>query len=243
MNLLLVSDLHLNPGSRDRNDLFISFLESVKQGGDRVIVLGDLFDLWLGFEGLTFEYQKPIVGKMEELAKSGLMMDYVEGNRDFGISSYQGRLFKEVTERGRAIPWGQVKIYVEHGDLINRADHQYRLWRGTSKNALAYWMMNHLPRGFSLRVSEKLERSMKGTNLKYKIHYPEAEVEQFCRTQGGRGSDIVVFGHFHQQREMSFRIANRDVLCYNLPGWETGFHYLVVPGDGGRPVFREFASK
>jgi UDP-2,3-diacylglucosamine hydrolase len=202
-----------------------------------------LFDLWLGFEGLDFDYQKPILRSMEELAKSGLMMDYVEGNRDFGISSFQGKVFKEVAPRGRAIPWGKCQIYAEHGDLINRSDHQYRLWRRASKSGMAYWLMNHLPKSFSLRMSERLERSMKGTNLKYKIHYPEAEVERFCKEQGKRGYDMIVFGHFHQQREMSFRIEQRDVLCYNLPGWETGFHYLEIPGDGGRPVFREFAGK
>ena len=105
-NLRVVSDLHLNPLSQDRNNKFLKFLEQSFSRGDQVIILGDLFDLWFGWKNLFFKFQRDIINRMNDLAESGFKMIYVEGNRDFGISALRGTVFSEVFNKEIRMKWG-----------------------------------------------------------------------------------------------------------------------------------------
>ena len=68
-------------------------------------------------------------------------------------------------------------MHLEHGDLINRNDKQYRLWRKLTKNRLLFGLIDILPSRLLLRLAESLERKLRSTNLRYKQNYPEAEVK------------------------------------------------------------------
>jgi UDP-2,3-diacylglucosamine hydrolase len=239
MNLLVLSDLHLGPQTQQRNQQFLDFLQAAHENKDEVLIAGDLFELWFGWADLTFEYQQPIIEKMRELAHTGLVMDYVEGNHDFGIERYRRQLFREVFRGALDRVWFGRKVHVEHGDLINPNDFLYRSWRWISKNPISFFLIDHLPRSFLLRLATRLEKGMKHTNLKYKMNYPEEASTKFYRRQFEKGADIVVVGHFHEQREVPVQLQNRNVLFYNLPGWEQGFRYLVIP-QGERPHFTEW---
>jgi UDP-2,3-diacylglucosamine hydrolase len=243
MNLLVVSDLHLNPNSKERNKDFLNFLESARDQQDHVLIVGDLFDLWLGWKGLTMDFQKPILGRMIELAESGLAMDYVEGNRDFGITQYQGRIFKNVEERIYRSKWENTVIHAEHGDLINKSDRPYRMWRAISKNGISYFLLRHLPPFATLRLALRLEKGLKQTNLKNKMNYPERNVEEFYRALLQDGVDVIIVGHFHVEKTIPVPLGNRTVLFYNLPGWEQGFRYLVIPPDSTAPYFRDWGTQ
>ncbi len=239
MNLLAVSDLHLNPSTTERSQFFLRFLEAACENRDEVLIVGDLFDLWLGHEHLIFPYQVPIVAKMSDLVARGLIIYYVEGNRDFAIGSYLHRVFREVRDISFSKQWGSRTVFAEHGDLINLDDRQYRLWRRISKSRFSFFMFRHLPASILLRLAAYLEKRMKPTNLKYKIQYPEKYCKKFYEEKFEKGMDIVIVGHFHEEREVTATRNGKNVLFYNLPGWESGFRYLIIPQNGEKPHFAE----
>jgi UDP-2,3-diacylglucosamine hydrolase len=240
LNLYVISDLHLGPNSPDRNIKFIKFLELVHRKGDRLLILGDLFDLWFGWNELQFTFQSDILFKMNHLATQGLHMNYLEGNRDFGISKLEGQAFKKVIPKHYEFTWGDHLICAEHGDLINRADLQYRSFRALTKNPLSYFLIGHLPSAWLLRIASKLEKSLKNTNQKYRISYPEEACKKFRDTAFQRGADIVIAGHFHQEKMLKEKLNSRTVWFFNLPGWETGFRYLTIPDSKEDPYFSDF---
>jgi len=240
LNLLVVSDLHLNPETSDRNKKFVHFLEYVQTSGDRLLILGDLFDLWFGWKQLQFEFQADIINRMNNLAEMGLHIDYVEGNRDFGIGFLERRPFQKVFSKRMELHWGDRIIAAEHGDLINRADRQYRAFRKLTKNAMSYFLISHLPASWLLAFSIRLEKSLKNTNQTYRVSYPEDYCKEFREEAFRRGADIVLAGHFHQERTVKEQLNSRRVMFYNLPGWESGFRYLVIPQDREEPYFADF---
>jgi UDP-2,3-diacylglucosamine hydrolase len=241
-DLRIVSDLHLNPGSETRNRKFVEFLESAHASKDEVIIAGDLFDLWLGWKPLTFHFQNDILFRMNHLASSGLKMDYIEGNRDFHVKEYEKSIFRRVYEKGSKREFGSRKIYIEHGDLINREDRPYRFFRAVTKNPFSFFLLGHLPSAISLPLANRIERGLKGTNIKYKTKYPEEHCRKFCRERFESGSDIVIVGHFHEEREVKSIVNSKAVVFYNLPGWESGFRYLLIPGKEGDPRFVELEN-
>jgi UDP-2,3-diacylglucosamine hydrolase len=239
-NLRVVSDLHLNPEAKNRNSKFLSFLEDAFKKGDRVLIVGDLFDLWFGWSKLFFKFQHAIINGMNDLASSGLKLYYVEGNRDFGISELEGKLFEKVAANALCFQWGSRTIYAEHGDLINKADRQYRTFRKISKNRFTYFMLRNLPSSWMLALTTRLEESLKNTNMQYRIGYPEEQCKLFRDEIFQSGADIIIAGHFHQEKQLKEQLNSRTVMFYNLPGWESGFRYLVIPQTSDDPYFVDF---
>jgi UDP-2,3-diacylglucosamine hydrolase len=236
----VISDLHLNPNSPERNTKFIEFLEFANKNNGRVLILGDLFDLWFGWQRLQFDFQSDILSKMNNLASNGLIMDYLEGNRDFGISKVEGKIFNNVIPKHYEFAWGDHTICAEHGDLINRDDLQYRSFRALTKNPISYFLIGHLPSSWLLRIGTQLEKSLKNTNQKYRISYPEEACKKFRDAAFQRGADIVIAGHFHQEKMLKEQLNSKTVWFFNLPGWETGFRYLTIPDNQQEPYFSDF---
>ena len=205
-----------------------------------MIILGDLFDLWFGWKNLFFKFQRDIINRMNDLAASGLKMIYVEGNRDFGISALRGTVFSEVFSKEIRLKWGSRTVYAEHGDLINQADRQYRTFRKVSKNPVTYFLLKNLPSAWMLALTTRLERTLKNTNQEYRIGYPEEACRLFREQAFQGGADIVIVGHFHEEKELKQQLNSRTVMFYNLPGWETGFRYLVIPQTNDDPYFLDF---
>lgn len=239
MNLLVLSDLHLGPSTESRGALFLNFLQRAWESRDEVLLLGDIFDLWFGGESLTFSFQRPILEKMKELAAKGLNMDYVEGNRDFFLDLYCGAIFRGVYSNSYQRTWGGYRIYAEHGDCINRDDRPYRLFRKLTKNSTARFVIRHLPSRVLLKQADRLEQKMRNTNLRYKLHYPENHCRRFILESAQRNANLVVVGHFHEEKSWEMTVGNQTVLFFNLPGWESGFRYLVIPDTHQKPYFME----
>lgn len=239
MNLLVLSDLHLSPDTADRNQRFLRFLEQSLADGSEVLLLGDIFDLWFGGDSLTFPFQQAIILQMKRIAALGLKMVYVEGNRDFYIKRYTSSLFQSVSSKSYRRQWGNRMLHVEHGDWINVDDKPYRFFRTITKNKVAEFTFNHLPSSFLLKQAERLEKKMRNTNLKYKANYPEARCRQFVSRTAQEGADVIVVGHFHEEKSWEINEHGKTVLFFNLPGWESGFRYLVVPDSGEKPYFKE----
>jgi len=239
MNLRVISDLHLSPDSDQNNELFLAFLEDAFQQQDEVLIAGDLFHLWFGWSDLTFPYQKKMIQRMRELSSAGLTLHYVEGNRDFGIERYRSSIFATVSASLMEMQWGAHRIFIVHGDLINKKDKQYRFWRKVSKNPVSFFLLDHLPSSFLLRMASRIESGMKKTNQKYRMEFPEKACRDFSASCFAEGADIVIVGHFHEERISQENQGRKDVLFYSLPGWEHGFRYLVIPRGDEQPYFKD----
>jgi len=242
MSLLAISDLHLGPSDQDRIRSFLKFLEQALQQNHEVLIAGDLFSLWFGWPRLFYDWQIPIVERMKTLAASGLKIDYVEGNRDLGIAESIRGVFRKTASSYLRTEWNGARIHVEHGDLINRSDIPYRVWRRVSKNPLSFFLLRHLPPSAIRRIGSKLETEMQKTNRKHKVFFPEEHCRRYYTQRFEEGADIVIVGHFHCEKEIAMRIQEREVLFYSLPGWEQGFRFLVIPGGNKKPYFQELSD-
>jgi UDP-2,3-diacylglucosamine pyrophosphatase LpxH len=91
-----------------------------------------------------------------------------------------------------------------------------------------------------LALTTHLEKSLKKTNMQYRLRYPEEQCKLFRDDLFQSGADIVIAGHFHQEKELKEQLNSRTVMFYNLPGWESGFRYLTIPQTNEDPYFVNF---
>jgi len=230
---VFLSDAHLNQDDR-HSQAFLSLADRAAADRIPLFLLGDVFDLWFGAPGLTFGFQRPIIDHLRELRRAGLPIYYVEGNRDFFVKKdHEGTTFDAVSEGEMRTAVGEKRLYLTHGDTVNRADFTYRFWKRVSKNRLSYGGVAHLPSSLILPMANWIERKLKRSNRRYKGSFPEREAREFSLRHFRQGVDFVVLGHFHEERLMRFAQEDGEKVLAVLPSWKEGWRYFYVTSDGG----------
>lgn len=236
--LVIVGDVHLD---RDDADLaaFLAFLDRLVGRAARLVLVGDLFNLWLGDREVELPHQSRVIARLEGLRREGIVVHYVEGNRDFHLRrAYVGTALDDAADGAIAETWGGLRLFVAHGDLVNRADRRYRAWRRVARSAPLWLAFRTLSARRRLRLAEWMERRLRPTNVEHKSGFPEREVRRYAATHLAAGFDAVVLGHFHAERDLRAEPPSRPGRILVLPCWKDRRRHLSV-GPGGQLAFAE----
>lgn len=224
-DIVFVGDVHL-----DRNDPvlddFVSYLGGLAGRAGRIVLIGDLFNLWIGSPELEQEHHRAVIAALTRIRAGGTEIHYLEGNRDYRIArTHLGGAFDAVSAFGLDESWGGRRIWAAHGDLVNRRDLQYRFWRGVSRSQAAWWLFSAIPRARRFAIAESVERRMRATNTTMKRDFPEASIRDYAARHLGAAGAAVVLGHFHVERDLSAEI-------FVLPEWKGGRRHLRATASG-----------
>jgi UDP-2,3-diacylglucosamine hydrolase len=172
-------------------------------GCSRLLLLGDLFQLWIGDRRYETADIALVAETLADLRRSGLRVDYVEGNRDFFLAGSPYReAFDSVGSEIAFIAGGRRYLAV-HGDGLDRRDRKYRFWRAVSKSRPSRLAASLVPRRFARRLVFGTERKLSGTNLEHKRRIPEAVLRDYGRQRLAEGHDVLLLGHFHEARTLT----------------------------------------
>lgn len=230
-DLVFVGDVHLD---RDDADLpaFLAYVRGLGRSAGRIVLMGDLFNLWIGAEDLEQDHHRAVIACLTEMRSAGTEIHYLEGNRDYRIAaSHQGGAFDAVSGTGLREDWGPQKIWAAHGDLVNRHDLQYRAWRRVSRSTAAWWVYSAIPRVRRFAIAESIERRMRATNSDMKLEFPEAIVRAYAATHMDGLGAAVVLGHFHVERELRADPSGTGRI-FVLPEWKGSRRHLRVTAVG-----------
>jgi UDP-2,3-diacylglucosamine hydrolase len=230
-DLIFVGDVHLD---RDDADLpaFLNYLRGLPPEVGRVVLMGDLFNLWIGAPELEQEHHRAVIACLSDLRSRGTEIHYLEGNRDYRIArAHGGGAFDVVGDVGLREDWGGRRIWAAHGDQVNRMDFQYRAWRRASRSIAAWWLYSAIPRARRFAIAESVERKMRATNVEMKREFPEALVKDYASRHLQTSGGAVVLGHFHVERELRVGPAE-DGRVFVLPEWKGSRRHLRVTSTG-----------
>ena len=200
MAVAVVADAHLGGPGGSAEPLVEQLRALPSQGCDRLILLGDLFQVWVGSRRYETVEVRSIQSALEDLRDHGLRVDYVEGNRDFFIDASPYRnLFHSVTNEASFEIDGRRYLAV-HGDGLNDRDRQYLFWRWLSKSRLSRFLMLNLPRGLARRAVGVTESRLGKTNFRHKRKVPEEAIRAYASGRFQQGFDVLLLGHFHKPR-------------------------------------------
>ncbi|HSM00228.1 MAG TPA: hypothetical protein VK944_08905, partial [Candidatus Limnocylindria bacterium] len=174
--------------------------------------------------------------------RGGLRLYYVEGNRDFYLKKHhEGSTFHVVSEGEMDAVIGSRRVLLSHGDTVNRADLAYRFWKTVSKNPLAYGALSLMPSSVVLPVADRLEKTLKTTNRRFRESLPEKEVRDFALRIFASGVDFLIIGHFHEERIIRFTQGQATKTLAMLPSWKEEWRYFYLSGEA-ESGFRTFRS-
>ncbi len=236
---LFISDLHLGSENPAKLRLFIGFLAGRAPRAERLFILGDLFDAWIGDD-----HQAPpipmILGALRRLTEQGTEILLMHGNRDFLL----GEVFCQMAGC-RLLPdpypldlYGTPSLLM-HGDLLCTDDQAYLQFRRQvrSPQVMAAFLAKPIPERLAI-AKEYRRMSGEASSLKAAdiMDVNQGAVEQQMR---GHGVSLLIHGHTHRPARHDFRLDGRAVTRLVLADWSDaqGAALRLTPeGMGVEPI-------
>lgn len=225
MRTIFIADAHLISPEDANYRLLLSFLRELEGNVETLYIVGDLFDFWLGFPSQPFKQYDALLDALERLVVRGCRLVYFEGNHDFHIGAVFSRRLKAEVHAGPVTELVQGKrLYLCHGDQINRKDYSYRLLRFVLHSRLVAASVSHFPPSWALIIRDRLQkRSRAGYTVKtFRWDYRKILLD-FARSIRSQGCNGLVSGHFHLA--LCETIPGSDFSVLSLGDWMEQFTY------------------
>lgn len=225
--MAVIADAHLGGPGGEAAPL-VAQLETVAERGCRhLVLLGDLFQGWVGFRRFETPEIAAVATALRRLRGRGVRVDYVEGNRDFFLDRGPYADCFDAVVRELAFTAGGTRFLAVHGDGLDPRDRQYRFWRRASKSALSRLVISKTPRALARRLVWGTEARLSRTNLEHKRHIPEEVLVPYAGRRLAEGHDVLLLGHFHEER----RWPVAGGLVWLLPAWFDTRRTVWLPED------------
>ena len=233
---LFISDLHLDESRPAIVAQFERFLATVAPGADALYILGDLFEYWVGDDGIALPFYAR-VGERLKAAAARTPIRFMHGNRDFMVA----RRFAEATGVALVEDPTRIDLYgtpavLLHGDTLCTDDKAYQAFRAQVRNPA--WQAAALTKSIDERLAiaqalrEKSEGAKQGKSMGIMDVAPEAVAQAF-RDSGAR---LMIHGHTHRPARHVVDVDGVERERWVLADWYERGSYLEVSGAGARAV-------
>jgi len=223
-----VSDIHLRSMQEVNARLFTRFLKSLsqKEGVTSLFLVGDIFDFWISDHTYYIRKFEPIVREIERIASEGIDVHYFEGNHDLYLHKYwMNRLGVKVYEDYHVFDLGDLRVRVEHGDLIDRSDKGYRFLRKLLRTNAMRFVAENVPENIISKIGEQASQASRLYTSTYKVKAPEQMLQKIHHHAHEKVKetefDILVTGHVHIKDDYEFLWHDKTVRSINLGSWLT----------------------
>jgi UDP-2,3-diacylglucosamine hydrolase len=239
---IFISDAHLTGRDPEALEVFLSFLDSEKTRMGHLVILGDLFEFFFGFNDFfsagkasVFTDYLPVLHKLQSLYREGIRIKYFEGNHDFFLHSFFSVQFGmeiEVYPNGCEERLEGNRVFIAHGDLSNPKQWSYRTFRRILKNPLTYRLIHLVGPRISRQVARKLSDLSHQKYHEQEQSTPPPAFRDFAHRKFLEGFGIVILGHSHFPEEVEEWIDGRRCLYYNVGDWVVHRSFLrFTPPD------------
>ena len=237
MATLFVSDLHLDEARPAITALFLDFLRGPARRAEALVILGDLFEAWVGDDEDGAVAQAVRAG-LRELVASGVPVFAMRGNRDFLLGP---RFVEDTGVQLLADPCvmqvaGEPTLLM-HGDLLCTDDLGYQEFRrqvrepGWSETFLSQPL--EARRAFAARAraaSQGHQDQLKASGRLEAI--TDVSEQAVLDTLARFGVSRLVHGHTHRPAIHSLELADRRAQRVVLGDWYEQGSVLRVDADG-----------
>lgn len=219
IDAVFISDLHLHPDDRAITERFNQFLIWAKENTRAVYILGDLFHVWPGDDGLD-EWSTSIALQFKQLAATGIRLYYMHGNRDFLLGQRFARLasFQMLTDP-TLIRLGDKTVMLSHGDRYCVNDKSHQRLRYLTRNRLFTCLFLSLPYQLRSRLVNKVRDHSQ--NNRYKSSFLMDIVHSVMLAHMFKfNSKVLIHGHIHQPGLTTHSYQGHTYLQYVLSDWD-----------------------
>ncbi len=233
MRLYLIADLHLGPERPDHADRLGRLLDGLEADRDRLYILGDLFEVWLGDDAVPPAHE-PVLDALAATTRRGVEVSIMHGNRDFLIGeAFCHRTGCRLIEDPFTLEIAGRPVLLCHGDTLCTDDVAYQAYRRQVRDPAVQQAFLSLPIEERERVAAEHRRQSRQENAGKQetiMDVNDTAVEALMREHRVR---TLIHGHTHRPAHHRFMLDGLPAERIVLADWREHGHGLVIDEAAG----------
>ncbi len=230
MSYCFISDLHLNQDRPDITKAFLNFLENTAYKAEKLYILGDLFEAWIGDDDQN-EFISEIQSALVRINKTTKVF-FMHGNRDFliGADFASSAGMKILTDPVVEEMFGN-PVLLMHGDLLCTEDIDYQKFRKVSRDIK--WQKEFLSKPLAERriIAQNLRGASKEATGKKKEEIMDVSESEVIKMIQESSVSLLIHGHTHRPNSHSIALKKHTAKRIVLGDWDEYGWYVWMDSN------------
>lgn len=234
--IYFVSDVHLGApalkNNRERELLFASWLDDIKDDVAELYLMGDIFDYWYEYKKVAPRGFTRILGRIADLTDKGIPVHFFTGNHDVWVFDYLPEETGVIVHREPLVTdiRGK-KFFLAHGDGLDASDKGYLFLKKVFTNKPLQWLFSRLHPNFAFSIAHKWSATSRLSKSDYDKEFMANQDGMYKFAAGFQKTtpvDYFVMGHRHR---MTMEPIEGNATFILLGDWIGSFSYGVFDGE------------
>ena len=223
--IFFISDIHAGADfdneQKSRYQKLSAFFESIKNPGNELYIIGDLFDFWFEYKHVIPAKTYSVLFEISKLIEAGLRVHFLPGNHDCWYKDFLSRELNMIIHDDVYTPTiFDKKFFLFHGDGILKNDKGYRLLKKVIRHPLNIFLFRLIHPDLGIPLARLTAHgSRRYTQTKFSDN--SEQYFQYANEKFNQGYDYVIIGHTHKPMIKFFG----EKAFLNLGDWIDSFTY------------------
>lgn len=226
-----IADIHLSAERADITQCLLTFLANEAIHAEKLYVLGDLFEYWLGDDDIT-PLSEQVAAAFKALSQQTPIY-FIHGNRDFAIRrKWADKAGMTLLPEQYVIDLYGTPTLLLHGDELCTLDVEYQAFR---KKARGWWwprLVGALPLWLRRKLAQRGRQTSKNNQQNLTAEIMDVTQDEVIYAMTQHNVQQMIHGHTHRPNIHSFVVNGKSATRIVLGDWYTqGSVLRVSPGD------------
>jgi len=236
--IFFISDFHLGaPNSKlsfEREKKIINWLNDIKNIAQEIYLMGDVFDFWFEYKTVVPKGYVRLLGKLAELADSGIPIYCFTGNHDMWMWDYFPKeLGIPIIKEPQIKYFSGKKFLIGHGDGLGPGDNAYKFLKQFFKSKICQWLFKWIHPDIGIGIANYFSSKSRSANEIPDQTFLGEEKEWlivYCKEYLKKDAsiDYFIFGHRHLPLDIQLNEKSRYI---NLGEWIKSCTYAEFDGE------------
>jgi len=221
---VFISDLHLNAGAPATLARFLRFCEEDAAAHTELVILGDLFEYWIGDDTLDDEadaVSRTVAAALRSLGERGVRVYVMHGNRDLllGAGFLRATGAQLLADPAVAVIGGR-EVLLAHGDAWCTQDVEYMRFRASVRQEATQRQFLASPRAARLAfmgAARAQSESGKRAKAMEIMDVTPAVIDDALRA---KRLQQLIHGHTHRPAVHEWSLDGKPAQRCVLPDWD-----------------------
>lgn len=229
MHTYFISDLHLTPERPDTIKAFIDFMGQKAPSAEKLYILGDLFEYWIGDDAASLIGAEPLLSVMQAVS-SRVDCYFIAGNRDFLVrDEFSNTTGFDILPDETVVDLYGTQTLLLHGDSLCTDDEKHQQFRAqmmTNTEFCDHFLSLPIPQ----RIETAKQARMESGEHKAEISMEIMDVTLSAVDQAFENHHVkrMIHGHTHRQAKHDHNGNTR----YVLGDWDKTSSIMIANEQG-----------
>ena len=233
MHTYFLSDLHLTPSRPAVIEAFMAFLAGDARSAEKVYLLGDLFEYWIGDDAAALLGADSLLTAMSHLA-SEVPCFFIAGNRDFLVGEeFSAQSGFDILADESVIDLYGTPTLILHGDSLctdDVAHQEFRRLIVTNRE----WRESFLQLEIADRIAAAKQARMESQTHKSEVSMEIMDVTESAVIDAFETHSVrqMIHGHTHRQNRHDYNLSSDTATRWVLGDWHHSSSILKADANG-----------